>query len=588
MRKTILTILIIIITLPLAAQQVTLSEAITVAINVMKRNGQKQTKDKITKIGELLDGNNVLIYEVIFDNGNYVLLSGNKSCLPVLVYSLSEDNITNKSLIENLENLPNGLRNILDEYAEQIKYSFQNNIICHFDSKWNDFIECKNTYFITSEVVSPLIHTRWGQSYSNDSVDLAAYNYFITESSIYCNKCMTGCVATAMAQIMKYWNYPFFNPNKSKQFDWCNMPDSLLTFRPNYEKERDAVAHLMRECGLSVNMWYCISGCASGIPSGRVPEALVGFGFSDDAVYKKKNLFTNSSWMQRIKANLNTGYPVFYSGTDNSYGSHAFICDGYRSDNTFHFNFGFNGKYDEFWFTLDLINPHYFDFTSKQAAVFNIHPAYSQDYCNNFIFLNFYYNIYYNVNGNTTPAPYNNIPGTASVLYSGYSDGSTPSSWYTIPASAKTEYVAHNDIWLLHGFVAEEGCDFIAYIEPCASCEENMENPDPLNIVSVLLPDSLSDTNHITKMLQSDIVYNDETTLKVYPNPADDILNIELHSAGISSLTLFDLQGRAVATARNTQKNTARLHIGGLQRGVYLLRVTDYSGKNHQAKIVKR
>ena len=115
-----------------------------------------------------------------------------------------------------------------------------------------------------------------------------------------------------------------------------------------------------------------------------------------------------------------------------------------------------------------------------------------------------------------------------------------------------------------------------------------MENPDPLNIVSVLLPDSPSDTNHITKMLQSDIVANNETTLKVYPNPADDILNIELHSAGISSLTLFDLQGRAVAMARPIQKNTVRLHIGGLRRGVYLLRVIDYSGKNHQAKIVKR
>jgi hypothetical protein len=81
---------------------------------------------------------------------------------------------------------------------------------------------------ITTDVVPPLLTTEWGQSYSNDWWDCNTYNYYVSATHDSCDcdihqKCPAGCVATSMAQIMKYWNYPVWIPNKVEQYDWCNF-----------------------------------------------------------------------------------------------------------------------------------------------------------------------------------------------------------------------------------------------------------------------------------------------------------------------------------------------------------------------------
>ena len=78
-----------------------------------------------------------------------------------------------------------------------------------------------------------------------------------------------------------------------------------------------------------------------------------------------------------------------------------------------------------------------------------------------------------------------------------------------------------------------------------------------------------------------------EKTAKVYPNPADDILYVELSGAGIANITLYDLQGRAVGANHDSPlQGIATLNVRNVPAGVYVLRVTDTNGKEYHRKVV--
>ena len=173
---------------------------------------------------------------------------------------------------------------------------------------------------------------------------------------------------------MNYWKYPVFQLQRaSSQFDWCNMPDNLNYYNnPNYEKERNAIAGLLKELGDKdkLNMEYCSDGkCLSGAKSSNVRDVFVDFyNYSSDADFQRKFWHNINTWKGRIKNNLNNGWPVYYSGSGS--GGHAFICDGYTSDDYFHFNWGWRNLYLDTWLTLDYIVFADNDYTSSQEAFF--------------------------------------------------------------------------------------------------------------------------------------------------------------------------------------------------------------------------
>ena len=580
------------------AQQVTRQEAVNAAVNTMKYNGRTSlAKSSVLSVQSKNKGDTVLIYEVLFQSGEMVLLSGNKACLPVLGYSLPTAVSAPLSILDNYADIPDGLRDMLSEYEEQILYCFRNNLTSSHYEKWQDLQDFESGRAITTDIVSPLLTTRWGQNESNDYLNMAvcnAYNYYVTETDNSCTcgvpqKCPTGCVATAMAQIMKYWNYPVWMPDKAEQFDWCNMPNELFySNNPNYTVERNAIARLMRDCGSAVNMRYCNNGCKSVASDTAVPGALKSFGYSNDVTFKKKGL--NTYWLSMLKNNLDNGYPVYYRGQDdNGLDAHAFVCDGYRSDNNFHFNWGWNGNFNVTWWTIDQLYPNYHSYNSKQAAVFNIHPKTTQNYCNFETPLWTHYYYYYTIFGNSTPLPYANVPKTFTRLTSVPNDPQYPATWRTIPTGATSEYVAHKEILLQDGFLAEAGSDFYAHIVPCGSCEEGRTTGEMSDVIGGG-DDNPADTLPAPKSLQTEVSPADETTLTVYPNPTDDLLFVELRGAGIANVALYDLQGRVVTDVCDTplQTATATLNVKSLPAGVYVLRVKDADGREYQGKIVKR
>lgn len=177
----------------------------------------------------------------------------------------------------------------------------------------------------------------------------------------------TGCVATAAAQVMKYFNYPeagtgtiTYSDNGTtrtlaldgKAFDWSNMRDS---YNGSYSAtQASAVAYLMQACGYAAEMNYGTS--SSGTQSVKM---LLGarkyLGYNSQARSIRRDYYSPQEWEDLIYANLRTVGPVYYAGDDGQAG-HAFVCDGYQGDGFFHFNWGWGGAYDGF-FKLDALNP---------------------------------------------------------------------------------------------------------------------------------------------------------------------------------------------------------------------------------------
>jgi hypothetical protein len=350
------------------------------------------------------------------------------------------------------------------------------------------------------------------------------------------------------------------------------MPDELNVFSNNYINEKKAIARLMRDCGLSVNMDYCSSECASAASSSDVRDALVDdFYYSDDADFQRRNFYNTNTWIGRIKNNLNNGWPIYYAGhdKDNNVG-HAFVCDGWSTGDLFHFNFGWNGFFSNSWFTLSSIAPYINDYSSNQKAVFYIYPSSSDNYCDYDLELWFHYITYYTP-FQTTPPPYQNVPPTATRLYSVPISVPNGSGTYyfddslrTIPSGATSEYVAHKEVVLRPGFTAENGCDFVARIEPCAECEEERGQNHPMEV-----------TNATPRR---DVARNVSTTtngtLRLHPNPTGGTLTVETTSP-IREITVYDLSGRVMMTA-NGGDAISVMDVSSLPNGIYLLRaVTD-------------
>ena len=228
---------------------------------------------------------------------------------------------------------------------------------------------------------SYLCATRWNQ---NDP-----YNKYAPRDNG--GKCYAGCVATAMSQVMKYWNWPekgsgnhsyyFGSEQLSADFGattyrWEHMPNSISTMSDTTDV--NSIAYLMYHCGIAVDMMYGSDG--SGAYSQDVPDAIMSyFGYSNKSRYRNRNSYTLEEWQKMLKEQFDLGWPCYYSGTDTSgNGGHAFVCDGYDDNDMFHFNWGWSGSGDGFY-AIDELNVSSYAFNDGQALIVNFVPPFVFD-----------------------------------------------------------------------------------------------------------------------------------------------------------------------------------------------------------------
>jgi hypothetical protein len=243
---------------------------------------------------------------------------------------------------------------------------------------WKDFN-------INKTNAEPLLKTKWNQ-------DAPYWDLCPMDGS---HRSYTGCVATAMAQIMNYYKHPTTRTSEipayttrtnkfsiptiigTTDYNWENMLNSYSSSSTDLQK--NAVATLMYHCGVSLEMDY--TSYASGAYSSNVVRALrTYFGYKQSISHRIRNDYDDTSWHTILRTELDAGRPVYYSGYDENFG-HAFVCDGYKKNNNyFHFNWGWGGLCDG-WFLTSLLNPGTGGagagngiYNYKQGIIINIEP----------------------------------------------------------------------------------------------------------------------------------------------------------------------------------------------------------------------
>ena len=232
-----------------------------------------------------------------------------------------------------------------------------------------------------------LVKAKWDQS-------PAPYNSMCpAEPASSDGHVVTGCVATAMAQIMSYWKYPaqgqgshsYYHPvygNQSVNFGQAtyNWDDALNSYDGSYTTEQgQLVAKISYHCGVAVDMNYDYVSSAPNSPhqgSGALSESVPGaisnyFRFSNAASLQARSSHTLVAWQNKLKEQFDMGWPVYYAGRGE--GGHAFICDGYDDFDYFHFDWGWGG-YLNAYFAIDALNPGSSTFNTDQRAIINFVP----------------------------------------------------------------------------------------------------------------------------------------------------------------------------------------------------------------------
>ncbi len=207
--------------------------------------------------------------------------------------------------------------------------------------------------------IPEMLSTRWDQD--------EPYNLYCPSDKG--RKCVTGCVATAMSQVIKYYGYPVNGKGTASyawggdnlsfdysdaNFDYQNMLDEYPRNADNSSKEQKmAVAKLMYACGVSVKMNY--SSKSSGASDIFIANALTEYFNYDKGIQNlKRDYFSDEDWNDIIYSELEAGRPVIYGGQSED-GGHEFVCDGYE-DGYYHINWGWSG-YGNGWFLLSSLDP---------------------------------------------------------------------------------------------------------------------------------------------------------------------------------------------------------------------------------------
>lgn len=352
MRKShLLSFVLALLTLPAIAQQVSVDEALLAAKHFLASDSQSG-KRKANAAGKLSlaytasygNKNNFYIFNENDADGGFVIVSGDQRTEAILGYTESGN--------FDEQQMPDNMRAWLNDYAQQIKA---------LDGISNEvaFVSAEKAPS-SKPIVNPLVQTKWNQN--------APYNG--QSFKINGEPTATGCVATAMAQIMSLWRYPLttlppiagYTYTKtinnvegtytvpaisSHSINWSAMKNSYSSSETN-----DNIAWLMRHCGQAVEMEY---GNSSSAAAQDCPAAFKMFGYDKWVRYVKRYAYSIDEWEDLIYKEISEKRAVLLGGQSND-GGHAFVCDGYDGNGYFHINWGWGGKSDGY-FLLSLLDP---------------------------------------------------------------------------------------------------------------------------------------------------------------------------------------------------------------------------------------
>jgi hypothetical protein len=352
------------------AKPVTPASAKTVAENFYKQNSGIAVNSVSLAYTEVsADGLPVFYVFNINDKDGFVIVTAEDAVKPILGYSTK-----NSYVLPTAHTAVGGwLTSRASEITEarkqnQVADAKATNEWARYSNNNASTLKLNNNATVLTATVAPLVQTTWNQEpYYNDSCPILPG----------VTRAVTGCVATTMAQIMRYWNYPAHGTGTSSYsettakgdyetygtlsanyaattYNWANMPLALGTHNSD-------VAKLMNQCGVSVNMDYGPSESGAFVLTSdnaiSAQRAYVKY-FSYDpniiAGYYRSS-YTDASWIALIESDLLIGRPVQYAGQDPKQGGHTWVCDGFDVNNNLHMNWGWGGDDDGFFSINNLL-----------------------------------------------------------------------------------------------------------------------------------------------------------------------------------------------------------------------------------------
>ena len=355
---------------------VTAAQALDVGYAFMNTAGYDRGHGNVSKqamqlvyTGTAVDGTDCY-YVFSLQPTGFVIVAADERAEPILGYSYD-----NPFMVEGM---PDNVRGWLDHYREQIKAALDDGIqpSTQITEKWALLRAGHAIPTRSITAVSPLLQTTWDQNqYYNQ--------YCPSDANGPGGHAYAGCVATAMAQIIRYWQWPNsgFNSHSythnnygtlsvdfgSVTHNYNNMPNSLSSSSTSTQK--NAVATLIYHCGVAVDMDYAADGSAAYTYT--VPNALYNyFAYAENGTYVYRPDYSDTEWSNMIKQELNNSRPVFYAGSGS--GGHAFVCDGYDNNGNFHFNWGWSGSYNSGYYALDALTPGSHNYSENQEAIIGI------------------------------------------------------------------------------------------------------------------------------------------------------------------------------------------------------------------------
>ena len=313
------------------------------------------------------------------DSVGFVFLSDDDCVRPLLGYSLTNT--------FHVEAMPEHVAAWLDAYQREIAAAkaCDQGSFGRVREEWDELLGLRvNRKTVTA--VKPLMKTTWNQG--------TGYNNQCPYDSAADARCYTGCVATATAQVLKYWNHPevgrgshSYTHDKygtlSARFDttyyqWSRMPNAIGMGTP--QNRIAALAQLMAHVGIAVDMGYGPN--SSGAYTNPLGNAWFAsaetalkeyFRYNPSLFSAHRDGFSDAEWRAMIDADLELERPVLYDGYG-PVGGHAFVLDGRDTLGLYHFNWGWGGNGNGY-FTLDSLAPQSNTlFDHLHAAVFHIYP----------------------------------------------------------------------------------------------------------------------------------------------------------------------------------------------------------------------
>ena len=358
MKKISLFLILLAVTLSVSAKDRTLEQLMLAARQTLQNHAESGQQRRAIANASLDVIQRCTQLTVIGGKVGFAVIANDDEFEAVLGYSTNEYDV---------ENVAPGYLWWLETINKQLEYNKERGLKM-------ETVRPEGPLFPSS--VEFLMETQWGQGtpYNNMTP-----TYQDGKKEVHY---VTGCVATAMAQIMYYYKNPekgkgtisyYFTPEGSQvstklsdnlaktPYAWDKM---LPIYKGvNYTPEQgDAVALLMKHCGYSVNMQYTKSG-SGAFTSDAVDALRKRFYYNKNMHFYWRSYFPNREWMEKIFAELNDGCPVLY-GAQRSDGGHEFVFDGYDEDGKVHVNWGWEGSQDG-WFDIASLN----GYTSGQEMV---------------------------------------------------------------------------------------------------------------------------------------------------------------------------------------------------------------------------